>query len=171
MNLIQHSKRIQPKAILALFIVSSFFPMNQAKAWGRYEGGDHPDYNHRYERDHPVVVHHTIVEHAGPPTGCLGCGVGIAAVAGLVGGIIIGSAIANHPAPVVEQAQPQTIVVQAPPQTVVVQGPAIGSEVSSLPPNCTNVTVNGGTYYQCGPIWYQPFFGGNGVYYTVIQAP
>jgi hypothetical protein len=33
------------------------------------------------------------------------------------------------------------------------------------------MNVNGQQLYQCGPTWYQPFFGGNGVYYTVVQAP
>jgi hypothetical protein len=33
------------------------------------------------------------------------------------------------------------------------------------------MAVNGGNFYQCGPVWYQPYFGGNGVYYTVVPNP
>ena len=160
----------------AAVLMSTVMPIENAHAWGRFDGGDHPAFNKRYVREKPVVIHNNYVNHDShdhdPHGGCAGCGFGVAAVAGLVSGVIIGSAIANSgdqgPPPEVVEA-PQPVIVQAPPQYV--QGLPLGTEVSSLPPGCANMNVNGATYYQCGPIWYQPFFGGNGVYYTVVQAP
>jgi hypothetical protein len=150
-------------------------PLENARAWGRFNGGDHPDYGKRYVRERPVVVQRNYVNH-GAPTGCAGCGIGVAAVAGLVGGVILGAAIAgNQPPPpqqvVMEQAppQPQVIVVQAP--QPMPQGLPLGAEIANLPPGCANMNVNGTTLYQCGPTWFQPFFGGNGVYYLAVAAP
>jgi hypothetical protein len=33
------------------------------------------------------------------------------------------------------------------------------------------MNVNGASYFQCGPAWYQPYVGGNGVYYVAVPAP
>jgi hypothetical protein len=74
-----------------------------------------------------------------------------AAAVGVAAGVVVGSAVAA--------SQPQTVVVQAPPAP-----PAVGTVVSTLPSGC----VSTGTRYQCGPIFYQPYFGGNGVYYQVV---
>lgn len=116
---------------------------SNAHAWGRFPGGHHPDYN-------PHFVH---------GGGCIGCGVGAAAVAGLVGGAIVGAVIAGSAAP-----PPTTVVVANP-------GPPPGTQVAILPPGCASMAVNGAQLYQCGPVWYQPFFGANGVYYTVVPGP
>lgn len=97
--------------------------------------------------------------------GCWGCAgaAGAAVAAGAVGlaaGAAIGSAAAAASTP--------TVVVQQP---VYVVSPAIGTHVVSLPSNCASTVVIGVTYYNCGGVYYQPRFGSNGVYYTVVQNP
>jgi hypothetical protein len=97
--------------------------------------------------------------------GCWGCAgaAGAAVAAGAVGlaaGAAIGSAAAAASTP--------TVVVQQP---VYVASPALGSVVVSLPGNCASTVVIGVTYYNCGGVYYQPSFGSNGVYYTVVQNP
>jgi hypothetical protein len=44
-------------------------------------------------------------------------------------------------------------------------------QVAALPPGCASMMINNTQYYQCGPTWYQPFFGGNGVYYQIVPTP
>lgn len=95
--------------------------------------------------------------------GCWGCAAGAAAAAGAVGlaaGAAIGSAATAASAPVV-----------AVPQPVYVASPAIGTQVVTLPGDCTNAVVSGATYYKCGDVFYKPRFGSNGVYYTVVSNP
>jgi hypothetical protein len=140
-----------------VMMVGSLLTANQAGAWGRFEGGHHPTYGGNWAHRNPVVVHNTYVNHGGG--GCVGCGIGALAVAGLVGGAIVGAAIAGNQPPPPQQ------------QTIIVQGAPMGSQVSVLPPGCNSMNINGGQYYQCGPYWYQPFFGGNGVYYTMVPTP
>jgi hypothetical protein len=48
---------------------------------------------------------------------------------------------------------------------------AIGTMVSSIPPSCTVVMVNGLTYQQCGSTWYQPRFVGSTTSYVVVAEP
>ena len=48
---------------------------------------------------------------------------------------------------------------------------AIGTRVATLPPACSNITVNGGMYYQCGGTYYQPVYDGPEVVYVVVQNP
>jgi hypothetical protein len=154
------------KSLILCLLIAVMVPVQNASAWGRFDGGHHPAYGGGWAHQPPVVVHRTYVEHRGG--GCVGCGIGVAAVAGLIGGAVIGAAIAgNAPPPertvIVEQAAPQPVYVQ--------QGMPIGMQVAGLPPGCGNMNVNGQQFYQCGPTWYQPFFGGNGVYYTVVPQP
>ena len=47
----------------------------------------------------------------------------------------------------------------------------IGSMVYSLPSSCSEVSVNGVTYQQCGSSWYQPQFSGSSVTYIVVNPP
>ena len=47
----------------------------------------------------------------------------------------------------------------------------VGSIVATLPPGCTNPTVNGMYYDLCGTTWFQPSYGANGVYYRVVPTP
>jgi hypothetical protein len=138
-----------------LMMTASLLSVQNAGAWGRFDGGHAPP------RRDPVIVHNVYVHHddhhyAGG--GCVGCGVGLAAVAGLAAGVIVGSALSAQP-------------VAPPPQTVIVEAPPVGTEYAGLPPGCQSMVVNGANYYQCGPTWYQPFVGGNGVYYSVVPMP
>ena len=41
---------------------------------------------------------------------------------------------------------------------------AVGTVVTTLPSGCASVSGR----YQCGSVWYQPYFGGNGVYYQIV---
>jgi hypothetical protein len=47
----------------------------------------------------------------------------------------------------------------------------IGSMVYSLPSSCSEVSVDGVTYQQCGSAWYQPQFSGSSVTYIVVNPP
>jgi hypothetical protein len=90
--------------------------------------------------------------------GCWGCvsNAGAAAAAGVVGlaaGAAIGSAATSWSQP------------------VAYAGPVVGSEVLALPGGCSSVFAGGTRYYSCGSAYYQPHFGSNGVYYTVVPAP
>jgi hypothetical protein len=79
--------------------------------------------------------------------------VGAAAV-GIAAGAVAGAAVAS--------SRPQTVVVQPPPAPVAPL--AVGQVVTALPAGCATV----GSRYQCGATWFQPYFGGNGVYYQVV---
>jgi hypothetical protein len=48
---------------------------------------------------------------------------------------------------------------------------AIGSMVTSVPPSCAPVAVNGVTYQQCGSTWYQPQFSSGQTTYVVVNPP
>lgn len=50
----------------------------------------------------------------------------------------------------------------------VAAGVAIGASVARLPPACG--TYPGG-YYSCGGVYYQPYYGPNGLVYKVVPAP
>ena len=47
----------------------------------------------------------------------------------------------------------------------------IGSMVTSVPPSCVPVVVNGLTYQQCGTTWYQPQMSGSSTTYVVVNPP
>ena len=48
----------------------------------------------------------------------------------------------------------------------------VGSVVYSLPPSgCAPAAYPGGTYYQCGSVWYQPQFVGTSTNYLVVGEP
>lgn len=84
--------------------------------------------------------------------GCAGCGWGGAVAGAAVGtavGMAAGAAIATaaRPYPVGE------VVVTPPPSGCGYQGYA------------------GVNYYVCGPTWFRPYYGSNGLYYRVVAAP
>jgi Meckel syndrome type 1 protein len=47
----------------------------------------------------------------------------------------------------------------------------IDATMWSLPSDCLKVSVNGETYYQCGPSWMVPQQCDQGPYYQVVPAP
>lgn len=48
---------------------------------------------------------------------------------------------------------------------------AVGAIVSSLPPSCATVVVNGVAYQNCGGAYYVPRYDGPNVVYEVVPAP
>ena len=68
-------------------------------------------------------------------------------------------------------AQPTTVVVEQPSTTVVQQAPPVNAQVTVLPAGCVVQNVNGTMAYQCGTVWYRPFFGASGVYYQAVPPP
>jgi hypothetical protein len=77
---------------------------------------------------------------------------------GVAAGAVAGAAVASA-------AQPTTVVAPTTVVTPPASPPAAGTVVTTLPSGC----VSTGGRYQCGSTWYQPYFGGNGVYYQVVQ--
>ena len=47
----------------------------------------------------------------------------------------------------------------------------VGTRVTTLPPACSVVIVNGFAYQQCGTVWYQPQISGSSTTYIVVNAP
>jgi hypothetical protein len=89
--------------------------------------------------------------------GCYGCGVWHRAVpyawpagavaaglGGLAAGAAIGAAAAAYP---------------------------VGTDISVLPTGCALAPVAAVNYYRCGPTWFQPYYGGGGLYYRAVGAP
>jgi hypothetical protein len=121
-----------------------------------YGGVTHVGYGDAYHAGYGGGAYYHPAYAAG---GCWGCASGYSAgavaaagVVGLAAGAAIGSAAVQQP--------------------VYVTGPALGSEVFALPGSgCTSVFTNGTRYYNCGSAYYQPHFGSNGVYYTVVANP
>jgi len=132
-----------------------------------YGGAYHAGYGGGayYHPPYPPGAHPPPPPAPYPAGGCWGCTTGYSAGAvaaagavGLAAGAALGSAAASP-----------AVVVQQP---VYVSGPAIGTEVVALPGGgCTSTFTGGSTYYQCGSSYYQPHFGSNGVYYTVVANP
>lgn len=77
-----------------------------------------------------------------------------AAAVGVAAGAVAGAAVASA-------AAPQPVYVAPPPPP---PPPVVGTIVTALPPGC----VASGSRYQCGAIFYQPYFGSSGVYYQVV---
>ena len=48
---------------------------------------------------------------------------------------------------------------------------AIGTQVSSVPPDCVSVVAVSLKKQHCGPTWYQPRYVGSFVQYIVVAAP
>ena len=48
---------------------------------------------------------------------------------------------------------------------------ALGTTVAVLPSECSTVVVDGDAYSQCGSMWYQPYYSGTTVQYTVVSPP
>jgi hypothetical protein len=60
----------------------------------------------------------------------------------------------------------------AAPAPVLVGPPVAGTVVPVLPGDCVTVpTYNGGYLYNCGNIYYQPFYEGTSLMFEVVPAP
>ena len=119
---------------------------------GRVGGGDqnHDRRNEHYNNDY----------HDG--------GWGWGAADGAIAGLAVGAAID-------EASQPSTIIVDEQPADTVQQpasgSPAYGTQVTVLPPGSVSRNVNGTMAYECGSVWYRPYFGSSSVYYEVVPPP
>ena len=47
----------------------------------------------------------------------------------------------------------------------------VGTRVTTLPPACQVIVINGFAYQQCGTVWYQPQISGSSTTYIVVNAP
>jgi hypothetical protein len=108
----------------------------------------------------PVAARGWVVARVGPRV------VGAAAV-GVAAGAVAGAAVASSSSyyyPSTTVVTPAPAPAPAPAAPAPAAPPAVGTVVTTLPSGCTE----SGGRYQCGSLWYQPYFGGNGVYYTVV---
>jgi hypothetical protein len=48
---------------------------------------------------------------------------------------------------------------------------SMGVNYAALPTGSMTINKAGSTYYLSGNTWFQPAYGANGVYYTVVPAP
>ncbi|MGH6773844.1 hypothetical protein [Brucella tritici] len=48
---------------------------------------------------------------------------------------------------------------------------AIGSVIANVPPDCTNVVVNGISYKDCNGNWFEPKYNGHSVVYVAVTPP
>jgi len=48
---------------------------------------------------------------------------------------------------------------------------AIGTVIASVPPDCTNVAVNGINYKDCNGNWFEPKYNGHSVVYVAVAPP
>ncbi|HUB35175.1 MAG TPA: hypothetical protein VMA31_19200 [Bryobacteraceae bacterium] len=93
----------------------------------------------------PVVID----RHHGPGWG----GVAAAGLFGLAAGLALGG---TTPAPPPAYYAP----------------PAVGTVVPMLPAGCATIpTYNGAVVYNCGGIYYQPFYQGMSLMYQIVPAP
>jgi len=61
---------------------------------------------------------------------------------------------------------------QVAPAPVVIAPPPVGTIVPVLPGDCVTVPAyNGGALYNCGNIYYQPFYEGTSLMYEVVPVP
>ena len=104
--------------------------------------------------------------HSGWSCGGVCTGTAVAAGAtGLAAGAAVGSAVAraNQPA-YVAGARPPVVAAAVP-------SVRIGTVYPTLPYGAQPLTIAGQQYYNLAGTYYQPYFGGNGVYYQVVPAP
>lgn len=58
------------------------------------------------------------------------------------------------------------------PAPVVIAPPAMGTVVPVLPGDCVAMPAyNGGVLYNCGNVYYQPFYEGTSLMYEVVPVP
>ena len=168
-----------------------------ARTYGAYGGGaytpirrvrrriirpGYPAYPAAYPAYHPPVA----VPYYS--SGCYGC----AAAAGAVVGVAVGAAVGlgQHGGRDVERVRrgrcdrqrqhrrrdQRRLQRRRCHRGHVAGAPASGTYVmgvnyAALPAGSMTINKNGATYYLNGNTWFQPSYGANGVYYTVVPAP
>jgi hypothetical protein len=126
---------------LALLIGTAMLAGVLSPAWARVEGYGHRQYT---QVGHYRGPGHEVVvnRHSGPGWG----GVVAGGLIGAAAGLALGSAVAGAPAP----------------YTV----------VPALPGACVPVpNYNGGVAYNCGGVYYAPYYEGYSLMYQVVPAP
>jgi hypothetical protein len=117
-----------------------------------------------YEGYHPPAV----VNSYG--AGCYNCGgwaTASAAATGAAVGTIVGATAASaNKAAATSSAYSAGVAAGAASATYV-----MGAIYPTIPSGCATPNVQGTTYYLCGNTWFQPSYGANGVYYTVVPTP
>lgn len=111
--------------------------------------------------------------------GWYGGGYGVPPGWGWVGfttGLVLGTAIATPP-PYYDTVYVGSssymysdgVYLQPSGDEYVIVAPPVGATVNYLPDGCTSVSLNGGYYFDCGGIYYQPFFENGIAVYQVVQ--
>jgi hypothetical protein len=127
---------------LALLVGTAMLAAVLSPAWARVEGYGHRGYT---QVGHFRGPGHEVVinRHSGPGWG----GVVAGGLIGAAAGLALGSAIAPA-APIA----PYTVV-------------------PALPGACATVPYNGGVLYNCGGVYYAPYYEGYSLMYQVVPAP
>jgi hypothetical protein len=103
-------------------------------------------------------------------SGCYNCGgwaTAGAAAAGLAVGTMAGAAAASaNTAAATSSAYSAGVAAGAASAAYV-----MGAIYPTLPSGCVMSSSQGTAYYFCGNTWFQPSYGANGVYYTVVPPP
>ncbi len=65
------------------------------------------------------------------------------------------------------------VVVNQAPQSAPQSGTAvpIGTTITALPGGCSSLSIQGGTYFNCAGVYYQPSYQGTTLVYVVVSAP
>jgi hypothetical protein len=117
-----------------------------------------------YAGYHPPVV----VNSYG--AGCYNCGgwaTAGAAAAGAAVGTLVGAAAASADTAAATSDAYNAGVASGAASAAYV----MGAVYPTIPTGCAMPSVGGTTYYLCGNTWFQPSYGANGVFYTVVPAP
>lgn len=124
-----------------------------------------------YGAPYPAVTRYPAPAYAAPhyygsPYNATTGEVAAAGMAGMAVGAMAGSASAK------KQQSSSTTQTASAAQPATISSPLpTGTQLSALPAGCTNAVVKSVEYYGCGPNWFKPVFGSNGVYYQVVPQP
>jgi hypothetical protein len=113
----------------------------------------------------PVVVN----QYGASCYNCGGWAGNGAAVAAGLGGLAVGTAIGAASANAASANAYAAGAAAGAAATAAAYG--VGDVYATLPPGCAYHPVGATTYYACGPTWFTPYYGANGIYYRVVPPP
>jgi hypothetical protein len=97
-------------------------------------------------------------------TGCYNCGgwasTGAAVAAGVTG-LAVGTAVGASVTAANAAAAAHPVYAPY----------VMGDVYAALPVGCAYSPYNGAAYYNCGGVWFSPYYGANGMYYRVVPVP
>jgi hypothetical protein len=137
-------------------------------ATGAYGGTAYGGYDH-YNGAYYGAYHQPVVVNTYYHNGCYNCGgwgYGAAAAAGVVAGAAVGAAAANT-----ANTNAYAAGVAAGTASATYGSYIMNDVYSTLPAGCNLDPRNGVSYYACGPTWFKPGYGANGVFYRVVPYP